>query len=243
MKNLSFWALMNPWKSQTILVICQLLLAVLAIYSGVWLFAHDIIVPKPFFYLGEILFFTALILYPIRRARYKFWKTNFVRQKIMDGLLIMSYMLIVVSFSNTDANLAWNDNADAPYVEQIAMRENAHPVAENVEKAPVMSRKALRRAFKSFVIGMKAQATSSGGKNDVASVSVIILLMILLEFLVLVLSCAIGCSGSGTFGAIAAIGGTIAVIALGTYLIREAKGKRKSNYQPAPATPPPSEKL
>jgi hypothetical protein len=243
MKNLSYWALMNPWKSQTILVICQLLLAVLAIYSGVWLFVHDIIVPKPVFYIGEILFFIALILYPIRRARYKFWKPNFVRQKVMDGFLIMSYMLIVVSFSNTDAKLAWNDTADAPYVEQIAMKENVKPMAEKVEKTPVLSRKALRKAFKSFVIGMKAQAAGSKVYDDQPQISGIVALMILLELGVLILSCGIACSGNGTLGAIAAIGGSIAIIALGIYLVREAKGKRKSNYEPDPSKPPPSEKL
>jgi hypothetical protein len=241
MKNLSYWALMNPWKSQTLLVICHLCLAVLAIYSGVWLFAHDISVPKPVFYLGEILFFTALVLYPIRRARYKFWKANFVRQKIMDGFMVMSYVLMVVSISNTDAKLAWCDNADAPYVEQIAMRENVKPMAENAEKTPTLSRKALRREFKSFVTRMKASAASSEGNGDGGKIAGIIFLMLILESVVLVLSCAIGCSGGGAFGAIAAIGGTIAVVAFGSYLVRQIKGKRKSNYQPTPT--PSNEKI
>jgi hypothetical protein len=233
MKNLSYWALMNPWKSQTLLVICQLLLAVLAIYSGVWLFAHDIIVPKPVFYVGEILFFVALILYPIRRARYKFWKANFVRQKIMDGFMVMSYVLMVVSISNTDAKLAWYDNADAPYVEQIAMRENVKPMAENVEKAPTLSRKTLRREFKSFVTRMKAHAASSENGSDAGKIAGIIFLMLILELAVLLLACTVDCSGGGAF-VVAAILGTIGVIAFGAYLIRQIKGKRKSNYQPTP---------
>ena len=84
MKRLSYWALMNPWKSQTILVCCHLFIAALAIYTGVLLFSYDIIVPTSVLYAGEALFFTLLIGYPIRRARHKFWKTNFVRQKLMD---------------------------------------------------------------------------------------------------------------------------------------------------------------
>ena len=58
MKRLSYWALMNPWTSQSILVCCHLLVAALAIYTGVLLFSYDIIVPTSILYAGEALFFT-----------------------------------------------------------------------------------------------------------------------------------------------------------------------------------------
>jgi hypothetical protein len=231
MKNLSYWALMNPWKSQTLLVICHFCLAVLAIYSGVWLFAHDISVPKPVFYLGEILFFTALILYPIRRARYKFWKPNFVRQKVMDVCFVLSYLLMAITITNTDANLAWNDTSDAPFVTQIAMRENLKPPVSAEIQAPTLSKKALRKQFKNFVTNAVQNART--GNSDGGSIAGVVLLMILGILLVTLLSCGLLCSNN-TIGFILLFGGWIVVLALGISAIRQIKGKRKSNYQPTP---------
>jgi hypothetical protein len=239
MKKLSFWALMNPWKSQSLLVLCHLLLAGLAIYTGVLLFTMDVIVPKPFFYGGEILFFILLIAYPIRRARYKFWKTNFVRQKVMDVGMVFSYMLMVVSLANTDARLAWNDAEDAPFVQQITAKENIKPAVAAAAEAPVLSRKALRQQFKSFVKSMKSRSDTPA--SNAGGIALIILFMIVLMYLVAALACSVSCSGNGTGATLLLIGGWAAVIILGVYLIRQSKGKRKANYQPTP--PKESEKL
>jgi tetrahydromethanopterin S-methyltransferase subunit F len=239
MKKLSFWALMNPWKSQSLLVLCHLLLAGLAIYMGVLLFANDVIVPKPFFYGGEILFFILLIAYPIRRARYKFWKTNFVRQKVMDVGMVFSYLLIVVTLANTDAHLAWNDTSDAPFVQQIAAKENVKPAVAAEAQAPVLSRKALRQQFKSFVKSMKAKSDTSA--SNAGGIALTIFFMILLMIIVAALACGVGCSGNGTTATLLLIGGWALVITLGVYLIRQSKGKRKANYQPTP--PKEGEKL
>ena len=240
MKNLSYWALMNPWKSQTLLVLCQLSLAVLAIYSGVWLFAHDVLVPKFFLYAGETLFIVILIVYPIRRARHKFWKTNFVRRKIMDAGFVFSYWMIAITISNTDANLAWNDASDAPFTAQIAMRENTKPTVSADYQAPLLSRKALRQQFKTFVSGMKERVKTDGSGKRL-KIGGIVFLMILGLFLVAGLSCSLACSNANGGATLLLIGGTVLVLALGIAAIRKIAGKKKGNYQPTPT--PPNEKI
>lgn len=231
MKKISYWAIMNPWTSQTILVCCHLLLAVLAIYAGVLLFSHDIIIPKTFFYVGEILFFILFISYPIRRARYKFWKMNYAKQKWMDGGLVLSYLLMAVTITNTDSKLAYNEDAKMPFVTTIAMKENPQQ-AENTSKPFVLSKKAVKKQFKSWVTSMKDTAASD--ENFGGKIGLTILLMIILMFAIAFLACTIGCSGSNTLALAVFSAGWTLILILGIQYIRKVKGKKKSTYEPMP---------
>ncbi len=230
MKNLSYWALMNPWKSQSLVVLFQFLLTILAIYTGVWLFAHDVLVPKSVFYAGEILFFALLIAYPIRRARHRFWKTSFVKQKMMDIGFGISYVLMAVTMTNGSADSVWNEPTESGFVTQIAMRENVKPTVTNVPKPSTFSRKGIRQQFKSFVSEMKEKSSGNGGK-----ISRIIALMLLCILLIAALSCDVSCSG-GNGGLLLGVG-TALVLIIGIAMIRNIKGKKTSNYEPMPSTP------
>jgi hypothetical protein len=230
MKNLSFWALMNPWKSQSLLVCCQLLLTALTIYTGVWLFAHDVLMPKWVFYVGEILFFALLIMYPIRRARHRFWKTSFVKQKLMDVGFGVSYVLMAITMSSGSAESVWNEPTESGFVTQIALRENVKPTAVNAPKSATFSKKEIRKQFKAFVSEMKSRSNGNAGK-----IAGIIVLMLLLIFLIAILSCSVSCSG-GNGGILFGLGAVLILI-LGIMAIRKIVGKKPSNYQPMPSSP------
>ena len=232
MKKISYWAILNPWKSQSILVFCHLMLAVVAIYGGVLLFAHDILLPQALIYIGEALFFILLICYPIRRARYRFWKTNFARQKMMDAGFVLSYLLMAVTLTNENANFAWHDTSDAPTVGFIAMKENVRPTVAAAPKTNVLSKKILRQQFKSWVTDMKANA-----KNDDYTTSKIVgvvVAMLLATFLILVLACAVACSGSGGLAIFILLSGFTMILAIGITSIRGHVLRKKANYQPTP---------
>ena len=227
MKRISYWALLNPWKSQSILILCHLMLAVVAIYGGVLLFAHDVLLPKTLIYVGEALFFILLLCYPIRRARYRFWKTSYVKQKAMDAGLVLSYLLMTVTLTNESAKIAWHDTSDVPTVRFIAMKETVAAAP----KTNVLSKKVLRQQFKSWVKNMKVK----GETGDLVGEAIIVmLLLILLTFALLALACTIACASSTTLSFFALVAFELFIVVLLIMGIKNALIKRKANYKPTP---------
>lgn len=230
MKNISLWALTNPWKAQIIISVIQIILAFLAIYSGVWLFAHDIIIPNVFTKIGLGLGFVALFLYPIRRSKYKIWKMSFVKQKSMDALMLFAYMLVVISISNSDARSAWNESVDDQFSQTIVYKkDNVNPQANKKlnrqEKRSI--RKKVRKQFKQFVKKMKQKA--KGDKKTGNKIFGVVLLIAALMVLVAFLACSVACSGANAAGLIILIGGWILAIVLGVHLIKKVKGGKKGS--------------
>ena len=230
MKKISYWGLMNPLKAQIVLAFCHLFLAVLAIYSGVLLFSLDIIVPKGFLYFGEALFIGLAIVYPIRRARYRFWKITFAKQKLMNVGLAFSYLFMVITFANTDARLAWHEEETVPSVITTSMKENSRPTTINAPKTSVLSKKELRKQFKTWVTNMK-EKSKTGTINEAVGVILLILLTIVL---VAALGCTLSCSGTGNIGTFL-IAGLLFALIIGCILgIRKIVLRKPNNYQPMP---------
>ena len=231
MKQISYWSLLNPWKAQTILLCCHLLSAVLAIYAGVWLFAHNILLPKAFLYVGEILFLGIVVCYPVRRSRFRFWKTTYLKQKSLDTGFVLCYLLMAATVSNTDAQLAWNDTTDAPTLTLISMKENPHSTANAASKPNVLSKKVLRQQFKSWVVSMKAKGETA---DLVGEAIAVILLLVLFIIVIAALACTIACSSSMGLGFFALIAFELLILVLLIMGIKNALIKRKANYKPAP---------
>lgn len=235
MKQLSYWAYMNPVKSRIIIGLCQILLSGIAIYTGIWLFALDILIPMHIFYTGLTLFFIAFICYPIRRARYAFWKFHYGRQKIMDFLIVVSYMLMVTSAANFDAHAAWNDYSQEYRAEKIVLKnESSINVGEPGDPKPWTAkeiRKDLKKKYKKYLSErrLKAQNNSDDEKKAVGMV----LLTILLMLLVVILACGVACSTESVaaFFLIWLIGWAL-VLWLGISSVRRIKGKSKTKYEP-----------
>ncbi|MEY4936551.1 MAG: hypothetical protein RIS64_2910 [Bacteroidota bacterium] len=230
MKKLAFWGLMNPYKTQFIIAIAQIILVMIASYIGIWLFARDILWSNTVFYAGLTLFFIGLAGYPIRRARYAFWKKTFVKQKTMDAILLISYMLTAVTVSNRDANIAWKAAMNSTQNVQIVFKESTSNSVQLPAKQLTFKEKLIKKYTK-FVIKQKL---SNGNSGAVMGVTGIIFLMILLMLVVLGLSCGLMCSGSSTTGLILLIGGWTLILTLGIQGIRNLAGARKNNYQPMP---------
>jgi len=235
MKNLSLWALTNPWKAQIIISLLQIFLAFIAIYSGVWLFAHDIIIPSVFANIGLGLLFLALLLYPIRRSKYAIWKMSFIKQKSMDTLMLFSYMLVVISISNHDAKSAWNEPEEDQIKQKIVLNYNVKPKEHKKlsRKERKSVRKKIKKQFKQFVKKQKRQARNN--KNIVDKIVGAVLLTLLMMFVVAVLACSIACSGANAMGLAVLIGGWIIAIVLGIYWGKKSIGRKKKNYQPKPS--------
>lgn len=68
MKKLSFWASKHPVKARKAILLLHIILILLASYTGLGLYELDIPVPIWLVYATACLFFTAIFLYPERRA-------------------------------------------------------------------------------------------------------------------------------------------------------------------------------
>lgn len=233
MKQISYWALLNPVKAQIIITVCQTLLAFLGIYSGIWLFAQDVFVPEPVFYAGLTLFFTALALYPIRRARHKFWKFNYGKQKLMDTLLVLSFLPMVITVSNHDAHAVWRDAGGRGQAQPVMLKADRKMTVSDVQKKGWRFkelRKELKSRYRQNVSNVRQHAKAP--MDDGGKVALVILLMIVLMAVVALLACAVACSGAEAGGVVIWVLGWAAVLILGVLWIRKIKGQRRGNYQP-----------
>jgi hypothetical protein len=235
MKKLSYWGMMNPLKTQFIITISLLSLSILGIYSGIWLFAQDIILPNFVFYTGLTLFFIGFACYPIYRARYAFWKTTFAKQKTMDTILLFSSMLITITFSNREANIAWKTAPNPVQNVQIVFKEPAPNALQLPAKQLTFKEKCMKK-YTQFVIKKKLMSESLDG-GSVAGIVLIVLLMLVLMAGVAILACSATCSGSSVGAVVILVSGWALIITGGIYLIRRLIQKSKNNYQPMPETP------
>jgi hypothetical protein len=206
MKQLSFWALMNPYKAQFIITVSQLILTIIAIYSGIWLFMQDILLPNLVFYTGLTLFFIAFACYPIRRARYAFWKKTFAKQKTMDALLVVSYLLTAVTVSNRDANIAWKSVPPQVQKIQIALKTS---VDEPVKSLSFKEK--LIKKYVKFVIQQKVAKPLSTAEM-IWGILAVLALTVLLAVLVFGLACSISCSGGNALGLLLLFGASAFVL-------------------------------
>jgi arginine exporter protein ArgO len=230
MKSISIWAYCNPFKSQLIIAVCQLTLTVLAVYGGIWLFARGVELPGVMYYTGLTLFFLALVLYPVRRARFRFWKMNYARQKTIDAVLLVSYLLAAVSISNFDAHSAWLEaSAGTSAFAQPRPTSLADPAAVHYNAAPEKPwsrrelKRALRQQYKQFVSEKRRQSDDGSTGLIVA----IVVLMLALMVAVFFLSCSISCSGANVLGLVVLIGGWALILTLGILAIRNIVRKRR----------------
>jgi hypothetical protein len=237
MKNLSLWALLNPKKTIAILSVVHMLLAVLAFYLGVLLFAEGIILPKSLIYLSIFVYLMVHLFYPIRRARYKFWKPNYARQKVLDLIVVAACLLAVTTHTNIEADAAWNAGEDtAGFVQSIVHKPIIDKSNDGVSKSFWKSkkerrkqRKILKKKFREFVKDVKKNnKNKNGGK-----IGGVVFLIILGMIVVAALACLLFASEAGFMGYLVLFGGWILVITLGVKSIRKLKGKKPKNYKPS----------
>ncbi|MCC7244367.1 MAG: hypothetical protein IT269_01700 [Saprospiraceae bacterium] len=171
MQNISLWALLNPIKSRTILVFANLALLFISIWMGIHFFSHDIYLPKYLINAGIVLFFTAWMLYPVRRSRYRFWKFNYARQKTLDFVIVCSGMLMIMTASNRDAHAAYREVSSQANAVPVMLLSKERMASEMPDKGEKMSwrkfKKSMRGQYQAYV---KAKKSGSNSENTVAVV-------------------------------------------------------------------------
>ncbi len=227
LQKTSLWAFNHPRTARILIIFLNSTIAVLAWQTAIDLFAAGIKIPVAVYYAGIGLFLLCFACYPIRRARYRFWKPNYVRQKILDIGLILGYLMIVLTWTNVRAFQAYHHTEGAAQAEFIVLQSGK--IAEEPAEEKVFSRKALRKEFKKYVRSQR----QNGDKVDVRNLAGKILGFLALVAVLAVLSCAIACSGFNGLAAAVLIGGTFLMFVLVFGIFRQTKGKKKKRYRPS----------
>ncbi len=240
MKKLSFWALFNPTKTIAILFVLHTFLAVLAFNLGVLLFAEDILLPKSLIHGSIVLYLLAHFFYPIKRARYKFWKSNYVRQKILDVTIVTACLVAITTNTNIEANAAWNAGEDPAGFVQTIVYKNKPAIVEKPKggvfksfwknrKQQRKQRKLLKKKFRKFVKGIK----TDNNNNNSQKITGVLLLMALGIFAVAAVACTLVAAEAGFLILLILVVGWTLVLVFGIKSIRRLKGIKPKNYKPA----------
>jgi len=244
MKKISRWAKDHKWSARYIIIISHLILATLAVVTGVLLSSLNIAVS-----LSVLLFFIALygiafVLYPSRNKKKGFSDGNFyIRQKSCDFLLAASTFFMFVYMGNhpdrlfqygSPLNATVVNNSSLPGDSAVRSYKTiaAFSAAMKNENGNTLRFKERKKLLKAQIKGIrKSDELSRGAKVALIVLSAIVALFLL--YGVAALACSLSCNGSGAAALIVGIGGGALVIWLLFITIRSIMGgKRKNREEP-----------
>lgn len=239
MKTLSYWALLNPIKTIAILCVLHPLMAVLSFYLGVLLFGEGILLPECLIYFSIGLYLLIQVIYPIRRARYKFWKPNYIRQKVLDIIIVSAYVVTVMTHTNNEAHNAWNAGEDSSGFAKQIVHKPAVEKSKGIfskefwkgKKERKQVRKRLKTEFRKFIKEARKNAKSERGRG-MGKVGIIILIILGMAIIAL-LSCSFFGTEASFLGFLILFGGWTLILVLGSKAMRKLKGKKPDNYKPS----------
>ena len=99
MRKISLWARGHIMLTRFLIGLLYVVLNILALFLGDLLFSADVILSTLFIYIPLALFFTGLIIYPVKERKHRY-KNFYFQQKSADLLLAVSTFLIVVYGGN-----------------------------------------------------------------------------------------------------------------------------------------------
>ncbi len=227
LRKASLWAYDKPCMTQIFIVFFNLAFAVLAWQTAIDLFAAGIKIPVAVYYAGIGLFLLCFACYPIRRARYRFWKPNYVRQKILDIGLILGYLMIVLTWTNVRAFQAYHHTEGAAQAEFIVLQGGKADERSTAET--IFSRKTMRKKFKKYVRAAKKKNQKPNG----FLLFLRSLLMLGLFISTVLFSCGALCSGGNGLFVLAALGSGALFTVLFIQGLKMKAGRKKSRYKRA----------
>ena len=239
MKKLSFWAQSNPKKAKYLIAIMQIFQLITGIYIGLSLFANDIILGNHWKYALLSLFIVALLIYPMAASNI----FNFKKRKLKEGLLQFSIFFLVIVLSNQmpskldiepfpKTSSFTSDSPDALLIVLKEKSSNEEKITKhNLNKKPRKRtwKKGLRQKIKQELKVMRAKKNGNGVVG--VKIAFAIIVGILLSFGILILACALSCSGFTVLAGIVLLLGissiVVGLVFLIKHIIRKHKRKQK----------------
>jgi hypothetical protein len=186
--------------SRIIIVVCHVLLVALAIFAGLWTSAMLIDIDT-WITIGLVnIFFIAYILYPWFKADQGFFKYTYLRQKILDFILVLSYGLIILSGVNqfVKAPSTSESIVEARFIVYHNPDKNMNRAGDVTFKTKI---KAFKKQLRAELLQLKQTLKASNNKGGVVMVKILLVLLSVglalgLAYLIAVLACNVACSGA-----------------------------------------------
>lgn len=226
MKKLSYWGKQHPWLARVIIVIGHLILLVTAIYIGLLSASHDwMIKPWQIMSFAVILVFS-MIAYPVKGIRKGILKHSYSRQKLMDGILVMSSFLLIAGTSNRYANLPAAIPQEMKPLSEFMVHKPSSletqklPTSKDFNRALKKMRKQARKSLRMERKRMLANRSSSSEAGNIILTILVAVGVVILWAVILSLSCSLSCSGNEGMAWIVFIGGTGGLVLLSILAIK-----------------------
>ena len=235
MKQISYWAKENVFKSRSLIVIFWILLNIIGIYLGKLFKEINIDIPEIYFSLCLFIITILWIKYPRKaavkvRRKYSFY----AYRKAFDFLLSFATFILIVYTGNHWKNL--NANTQIASASTIVSLPKDSVDGKNILiknfideiKSKDVSR--LSNRDKSKMI--KKQISAIKGTKDLSKSNktlLIILSIIIANFLfagIAALSCSLACNGMEGLAVVVFIGGTALLILLLIKVLKQIKTKK-----------------
>ncbi len=235
-KNISYWAKNNKRTSRMVLAGLKVVLAGLGLYAGKLLFENDLLLTNTTTYslIGASLL--SATLYPSLKKSGNSEKRNYIRQKTHDLILSMGGFFLMASIGNQ----ALGNREYFPLLNSV--------YETGIPSVPVIFTSAdVNSDFNNYQTSNFADDKSTNEKQSKRTWQIIgkILLTILalsfvllLEFIILGITCSLSCNGNEFLAFIVGIGGTLLCLLLAFFLMKkiwENKVSKSDTVTPVPS--------
>ena len=231
LQNLSYWAYRHPRAARAIILFANLLMAYCVWQFAVSLFAADIRIPEPLFYLGLALIVGGFVMYPLRRSRYRIWRWTYVRHKTADAALLLGYVLAAATLTNAYA-FHVEKYPEAAEARVIVNPENK--IEQNTEWTWQGTRKQWKKQKREWRRSYREYLRERGKDRSLrAKIWLTVLLLISAFFIVLVLGCHISCSGGNPLFLFIIVGALFILFLFIIWGTKNRVGTKKNRYRPS----------
>ncbi len=217
MKQLSYWAKVNPQRARFLIVLIYILINIIGLITGALLWASGIQLEEPFMFFLALTVVSLYIIYPKKAA--------YCKRKIFHGLMAVCTFLIITVFGNQLHNpnpqLFFVNTTQAVTHSTNGEQQNIHETT-NIKKEKRLQKKEARSLWKKLA--------AKDDRSKAAKIFLIVLTVIIalgLLYLLAALSCTIACSGAEALAVLVAVAGTFGIVFGAVRIIQHILGKER----------------
>ena len=223
MINISKWAKENPKTAQIIIITNYVLIAYLGLRLGILLQSCFILLPVSSVDVFSCILILASVFYPISKNSRRAFIESFLKRKILDSVLILSFACLMITTGNQLAFYSQTEaHAQTPNATFVVHRAHQDKAQQRADKRT--TRQFLKAERKKLKQTIRAIVKSEREKFPIgAKIALTILLsigLIAAAYGTVWLACSLACAGSGTASVLVVIGGGLGIVAAGIFGFR-----------------------